>query len=140
MPRVRSAATKSPFFVAKLKVQVLPTLIAFRDGVAMGRQVGFEGLDMIGATSATAGVSAGSAAGAGIADARSVDFTTASLYQALKAGAAFGDDAAMRADSDSDGEGGSGGGDGDGSSGGGSAAAKLAAARRRMIEALDAET
>jgi phosphate transport system permease protein len=41
---VRINAAKAPFFVPKLKVKVLPTLVFFRDGVATGRQTGFEGL------------------------------------------------------------------------------------------------
>ncbi|KAG7360566.1 thioredoxin [Nitzschia inconspicua] len=35
-------AEKAPFFVAKLKVQTLPTLIVFKDGKAVDRLVGFE--------------------------------------------------------------------------------------------------
>ncbi|KAG7360170.1 thioredoxin [Nitzschia inconspicua] len=37
-------AEKAPFFVAKLKVQTLPTLIVFKDGKAIDRLVGFEDL------------------------------------------------------------------------------------------------
>lgn len=34
----------APFLVAKLKIQVLPCVIAFADGVGVDRIVGFEGL------------------------------------------------------------------------------------------------
>ena len=34
----------SPFFVAKLQIQVLPTLVCFVDGIAIDRVVGFEEL------------------------------------------------------------------------------------------------
>jgi thioredoxin-like negative regulator of GroEL len=37
-------AEKSPFFVQKLQVKVLPTIICFIDGVAVDRVVGFEEL------------------------------------------------------------------------------------------------
>lgn len=37
-------AEKAPFFVDKLKVRMMPTLIYFVNGVATGKQVGFEGL------------------------------------------------------------------------------------------------
>lgn len=37
-------AEKAPFFVNKLKIQVLPTLVLFNDGVAEDRIVGFEDL------------------------------------------------------------------------------------------------
>jgi len=37
-------AEKAMFFVGKLGVRVLPTLVFFRDGVAIDRLVGFEGL------------------------------------------------------------------------------------------------
>eukprot|EP00913_Durusdinium_trenchii_P005430 g5062.t1 len=36
--------SKAPFFVEKLAVRTLPCVIVFNDGVAKGRQVGFEGL------------------------------------------------------------------------------------------------
>jgi hypothetical protein len=36
----------APFVVGKLGVKVLPCLIGFRDGVAVGRMVGFEGLGL----------------------------------------------------------------------------------------------
>jgi len=41
---VKIDAEKCPFFVAKLQVQVLPTIICFIDGVAVDRVVGFEDL------------------------------------------------------------------------------------------------
>lgn len=37
-------ADKCPFFVAKLQVQVLPTIVCFMDGVCLDRVVGFEEL------------------------------------------------------------------------------------------------
>ena len=37
-------AEKCPFFVAKLQIQMLPTVICFMDGVAFDRVVGFEEL------------------------------------------------------------------------------------------------
>ena len=37
-------AEKCPFFVAKLQIQMLPTVICFMDGVAFDRIVGFEEL------------------------------------------------------------------------------------------------
>jgi len=37
-------ASRSPFFVAKLKIKTLPSLALFLDGVVVGRQTGFEGL------------------------------------------------------------------------------------------------
>lgn len=41
---VKIDAEKCPFFVSKLQVQVLPTIICFLDGVAVDRVVGFEDL------------------------------------------------------------------------------------------------
>lgn len=41
---VKLDAEKAPFFVEKLAVQTLPCIVVFNDGVAKGRQVGFEGL------------------------------------------------------------------------------------------------
>lgn len=38
-------AEKSPFFVTKLKIKTLPTVVLFVNGVAKDRIVGFEGLD-----------------------------------------------------------------------------------------------
>lgn len=37
-------ANKSPFFVEKLAIRVIPTLVIFKDGVAIERMVGFEDL------------------------------------------------------------------------------------------------
>lgn len=37
-------AEKAPFFVEKLKIRTMPTLVFFEDGVAIGKQIGFEGL------------------------------------------------------------------------------------------------
>jgi len=41
---VRIDAEKAPFFVSKLQVKTLPTLIVFEDGKAINRLTGFEGL------------------------------------------------------------------------------------------------
>jgi thioredoxin-like negative regulator of GroEL len=41
---VKMNAEKAPFFVGKLKVKVLPTVVMFVNGVAKSRVVGFEGL------------------------------------------------------------------------------------------------
>jgi thiol-disulfide isomerase/thioredoxin len=41
---VKIDAEKAPFFVGKLQVQVLPTLVVFEEGVAQGRLQGFQGL------------------------------------------------------------------------------------------------
>jgi len=41
---VKLNAEKAPFFVDKLKIKTLPCAVVFKDGVALGRQVGFEGL------------------------------------------------------------------------------------------------
>jgi len=41
---VKLNAEKAPFFVEKLKIKTLPCVVVFNDGVAIGRQVGFEGL------------------------------------------------------------------------------------------------
>ena len=40
----RVEVTDAPFVVEKMKIRVLPCLVGFRDGVAVGRLVGFEGL------------------------------------------------------------------------------------------------
>ena len=37
-------AERCPFFIAKLQVQVLPTIICFMDGISVDRIVGFEEL------------------------------------------------------------------------------------------------
>merc|ERR1719159_670927 len=41
---VRLDSEKAPFFVAKLKIQTLPTAVFFIDGVAKYKQIGFQGL------------------------------------------------------------------------------------------------
>lgn len=41
---VRLDSEKAPFFVDKLQIRTLPCVVVFNDGVAKGRQVGFEGL------------------------------------------------------------------------------------------------
>jgi thiol-disulfide isomerase/thioredoxin len=41
---LRLDAEKAPFFVQKLKIKTLPTLIVFREGKAVDRLMGFEGL------------------------------------------------------------------------------------------------
>jgi len=41
---VRLDAEKAPFFVQKLMIKTLPCAVVFNDGVAKGRQVGFDGL------------------------------------------------------------------------------------------------
>jgi len=42
---VRLDAEKAPFFVQKLAIKTLPCAVVFNDGVAKGRQIGFDGLD-----------------------------------------------------------------------------------------------
>jgi len=37
-------AEKAPFFIGKLQIQILPTVVMFTDGVAVGRITGYEGL------------------------------------------------------------------------------------------------
>merc|ERR1711972_193055 len=41
---VRLDAEKAPFFVQKLQIRTLPCAVVFNDGVAKGRQVGYDGL------------------------------------------------------------------------------------------------
>eukprot|EP00032_Breviata_anathema_P001973 JZ554625.1.p1 GENE.JZ554625.1~~JZ554625.1.p1 ORF type:complete len:183 (+),score=51.56 JZ554625.1:90-638(+) len=41
---IKLDVTKAPFFVEKLKIQVLPTTICFRDGVTEDRIQGFDGV------------------------------------------------------------------------------------------------
>jgi hypothetical protein len=41
---VKLDAEKAPFFVEKLQIKTLPCAVVFNDGVAKGRQVGFDGL------------------------------------------------------------------------------------------------
>ncbi len=69
-------AKKSPFFTTKLKVKVLPTLVFFKDGVATGRQTGFEGL---------------------VRSATDEDFATSRLMRHLAIAGVLGDAAAARA-------------------------------------------
>jgi len=45
---VRLDAEKAPFFVEKLGIKTLPCAVVFNDGVAKGRQIGFDGLDING--------------------------------------------------------------------------------------------
>lgn len=103
---VRIDAQKAAFFVAKLKIQVLPTLAFFVDGVLIGRQTGFDGL---------------------VSSAADQDFPTLRLLNVLRVAGMLGDaekKAAAEEEGDEDEEGGGGGGGG----GGGAAAA------RRRIE------
>jgi thiol-disulfide isomerase/thioredoxin len=44
---LRIDAQKTPFFVSKLQVRTLPTLIVFRDGKALDRLTGFDGLSPV---------------------------------------------------------------------------------------------
>ncbi len=113
-------AKKAIFFTAKLKVKVLPTLIYFRDGVATGRQTGFEGL---------------------VSSATDQDFPALRLLRAMQLGGVLGDAARKEAaelggaDDDDDGEGGIGGGAAGGGPGaGGGFEAKLERARARMLQ------
>jgi hypothetical protein len=41
---VKLDAEKAPFFVEKLQIKTLPCAVVFNDGVAKGRQIGFDGL------------------------------------------------------------------------------------------------
>merc|ERR1712070_157140 len=41
---VKLDSEKAPFFVDKLQIRTLPCIVVFNDGVAKGRQVGYEGL------------------------------------------------------------------------------------------------
>ena len=115
-------AKKANFFTAKLKVKVLPTLVYFRDGVATGRQTGFEGL---------------------VRAATDQDFPTLRLLRARQLGGVLGDaarrEAAEGGEEDEEEEGGVGGGAAGGGGGaGGSFEAQLARARAKML-AEDAE-
>ena len=123
---VRVNAQKAPFFVAKLKVRVLPSLVFFVDGVCVGRQTGFEGL---------------------VRDARDEDFPTLRLLAVLKFAGMLGEDAQRDAAAeDEDEEEGEGEGRGesskgkgsvsDGPSRGGDFESRLADARRAMLESL----
>ena len=113
---LRINAAKAPFFVPKLKVKVLPTLVFFRDGVATGRQTGFEGL---------------------VRAATDEDFPTARLLKHLAIAGVLGDAAAARAaergdDGDDDAAGDD---DDDYALGVGGTAEKLAIARAAMLRA-----
>jgi hypothetical protein len=102
---VRINASKAAFFVAKLKVKVLPTLAFFVDGVLIGRQTGFEGL---------------------VRSAADQDFPTLRLLNVLRVAGMLGDaekKAAVEEDGDEDE-------DAEAGAGGGGAAGALA--RRRM--------
>jgi hypothetical protein len=124
---VRVNAQKAPFFVAKLKVRVLPSLVFFVDGVCVGRQTGFEGL---------------------VRDARDEDFPTLRLLAVLKFAGMLGEDAQRdaAAEDEEDEEDGEGEGRGksskgrgsvsDGPSRGGNFESRLADARRAMLESL----
>jgi len=103
---VRINASKAAFFVAKLKVKVLPTLAFFVDGVLIGRQTGFEGL---------------------VKSAADQDFPTLRLLNVLRVAGMLGD-AEKKAAHEEDG------GDEDEDEGGGEGAggAAGAAARRRF--------
>lgn len=135
-PPAPCAAPKAAFFVTKLKIKVLPTLVFFHNGVATGRLTGFEGLRTIAPTGMlTAGSSSSSASGGSGASAASLaagtDFETPSLLRMLKLSGVLGPKAEVEADSDDDGDVGAVGGTV-------SAAAALADARRKMLAALDA--
>ena len=118
--------------------QVLPTLVLFVDGVAVGRQTGFEGLGAVRSASAAGGGTAlsrlnvGSAASLGGVD----DFATAALRRRLqRSGVLGGPAAAAGDDSDEDGDGD---GTGDavrrgGGSGGNSGVGRLEALRAARV-------
>ena len=95
------AAPKAPFFVGKLRVKVLPSLVFFVDGVAVGRQTGLEGLLP---PAAARGVMRGGGGGGG--QAAIEDFPTSALWRALKSSGVLGAAQRERADSDSGEEGG----------------------------------
>jgi len=160
----RRAATKAAFFVAKLKVKTLPTLVYFNDGVATGRQVGYDGLRITTTAAGVSSISSGSAAASAAAAAAaptaaaSTDFSTASLARAMRAAGVFGAAPIVggldeEEDEDDGGSGGGGYAAGGGAGGhtahrarpvGGAlqgaadAAAELAAARKRMLEEMAA--
>jgi hypothetical protein len=41
---IRLNADKAPFFVGKLKIRTMPTAVFFQNGVAIDKQIGFDGL------------------------------------------------------------------------------------------------
>ena len=73
---VKLNAAKAPFFVGKLRVTVLPSLVFFEDGVAVGRQTGLDGL--------VAAVPRGAPASAGLS------FPTGRLERVLAASGVLG--------------------------------------------------
>ncbi len=50
---VRIHATKAPFFVEKLNIKTLPTLLIFKDGKTVERLIGFDGVSIPGAKNYT---------------------------------------------------------------------------------------
>jgi hypothetical protein len=114
---LRLNAGKAPFFIAKLKVKTLPTLLYFRDGIVIGRQTGFEGL---------------------VDSATDEDFPTARLARAMRAAGALAPPpkGAAGAGDEGDGE------EEEGSQyggGGGDFMKQLAMARREMMASLEDE-
>lgn len=112
-------ATKAPFFVPKLKVRVLPSVVFFVDGVAVGRQTGLQGL---------------------VSSATEQDFPTSRLLRVIQAAGLCGAEARAAAleEEDEDDEDGAGGGAGGGGGGGGageSMSARLARMRAAMAAA-----
>jgi hypothetical protein len=115
---LRINAAKAPFFVAKLKIKVLPSLAMFEDGVLCGRQTGFEGL---------------------VSSANEQDFPTFRLKFALRQAGMMGEAAVRKAaDNDEEDEEGLTGAAGAGG-GAGDFAARLAMAREAMLQELDDE-
>jgi hypothetical protein len=43
---VKINAEKAPFFIERLGIRTLPTLVCFEDGKAIGKQIGFQGIDI----------------------------------------------------------------------------------------------
>ena len=126
-----STAQKALFFVGKLRVKVLPSLIFFVDGVAVGRQTGFEGLLPVAALRSVS--RGGSSAAAAVVE----DFPTSALWRALKASGVLGAALRERAESDSgEEEGGEG---GEEEEGGGGAGSRYRAAAARLTAAEAAE-
>ena len=110
-------AAKAPFFTAKLRVKVLPTLVFFIDGIAVGRQTGFEGLT--GGGDAPSVVSTFGSHRAGAPAAAEDDFPTHRLLRVLRISGVMGPAARAEAleagdEDDDDDEWGGGGGDGAG--------------------------
>lgn len=105
------AAQKAAFFVAKLKIKMLPSVMMFKDGVLVARQTGFEGL---------------------VRAATEEDFPTSRLLRVLRAAGMTGEAGIdLLGDSDEDEE------DGGAAGSGGDMAARMAHARRAMLEAMD---